>query len=561
MKKLYLGFLFMIFCVGATSAQEIKDSFEVFFELDKAILKEESKQAIDAARQKTEGRRLKVRINGHACDLGTDNYNMTLSEQRAQSTLEYLKSVGEAEDKIETFFFGEKEKKYDDREQNRRVFVLMLLEDDDKDAVVKDGCAEVFIEKGSYKPKKTKDITFTLRNINTAAAVSSENISMEDKTGRKLYANSIIYYSAKIDGQELDAPQKALKIKLPLVNEHEEGFNLYRGENQGGKIVWVNTGKPCEVSDGTDCKTYNFDWTSSGYCACAQPKKCEEDCSENPFGGEKTVDLKAEDIRYSGENTVAQFPDGVYPQDLADLNINILDDNNLDKDLDVCEQFMFGITTDDWFPTKFNVRAKKNIIITATGNDGATAISSDANKTMRIMIPRDKVSDLEDPILVPGITHSKGYIKWDVAKYEQTTCLGPINCDYVVFDVPATGNYKLGDWKDGNAPSQSNKYVLKTRLLKESTVLVGNTKTNVVYRAKSHTRKDKVRPKEYDIKDFESAGDMVILVKNTTKKSPLFQEAKLSDLIFKKKKNMYVMRKRDFKKIADFKEMQLDKCK
>lgn len=561
MKKLYLGFLFMIFCASVTSAQEIKDSFEVFFELDKAILKEESKQAIDAARQKTEGRRLKVRINGHACDLGTDNYNMTLSEKRAQSTFEYLKSVGEAEDKIELFFFGEKERKYEDREQNRRVFVLMILEDDDKDAIAKDGCAEVFIEKGSYKPKKTKDITFTVRDINTADKVNAENILMEDKTGRKLYANSIMYYSAKIDGQELDAPQKALKIKLPLVNDHVEGFNLYRGEQKDGKIIWVNTGKPCEVTDGTDCKTYNFDWTSSGYCACAQPKQCEEDCSENPFGGEKAPDLKGDDIRYSSENTIGQFPDGVYPQDLADLNVNIVDDNNLDTDLDVCEQFMYGITTDDWFPSKFNISAKKNIIITATGNDGSTAIASDANKTMRIMIPRDKVSDLENPVLVPGTTHSKGYIKWDVAKYEQTTCLGPINCDYVVFDVPATGNYKLGEWKEGAAPSQPNKYVLKTRLLKNSTVLVGNTKTGAVYKAKNHERNNKSQPKEYDIKDFESAGDMVVLVKNETKKDPLYQEAKLSALIFKKKKNMYVMRRRDFKKVADFKEMQLDKCK
>ena len=33
-----------------------------------------------------------MRVTGHTCDLGSDNYNMGLSEKRAESAHEYLKA-------------------------------------------------------------------------------------------------------------------------------------------------------------------------------------------------------------------------------------------------------------------------------------------------------------------------------------------------------------------------------------------------------------------------------------------------------------------------------------
>jgi hypothetical protein len=565
MKKLYLSCLFALLCVGVTSAQELKDSFEVYFEFNKAVLKEESKTTIDSFLEVTQGRRLKVRVTGHTCDIGTENYNMGLSEKRAQSAFEYLKSKEEPEDIIELFFYGEKELKYGEggKPQNRRVHVLFALEDDDRDTLLKAGCLEILVEKGTFKPKKNKNIEFQYKELNNGRDVQAAGIKMEDENGKRYYANAIAYFDASIDGEQLE-PGKSLKVKLPAVGEDEEGFMLFTGVEQDGKILWKSTGKPCGAAteEGADCPSYQFDFQFKGYCGCLKERACEEDCSQDPFGGERSPDLKAEDIRYSGAKTVARFPEGMYPQALADMDVNIVDDTNFDEDCDLCEQFEYGITTDQWFPAFSNIDDKKNIIIKAKDGSG-NEVKGNQNATLRVMVPRDQVKDLENPVLLPGSRHSKGYIKWDMAKFEQTKCLGPVNCEYVVFDVPGTGNYKLGEWSESTEGPGEEKYVLKTRVLKNCEVFVGDKSNNFVYKTSLHERGGKERAKEHDLREAKDMGQLVLLVKHTNSKGTKFRyaEVALSDLKYKAGKQMYVLRKRQTKKIKDWKEMELTKCK
>lgn len=62
-----------------------------------------------------------------------------------------------------------------------------------------------------------------------------------------------------------------------------------------------NTGKPCQLTDGADCKTYDFDWMNSGFCACAMQRECEEDCNPRAFSEVSRPDLTAANVRYSAE--------------------------------------------------------------------------------------------------------------------------------------------------------------------------------------------------------------------------------------------------------------------
>lgn len=554
MKKLFLG-CFLILCSATFSfgqEEAIKDSMEVFFKLDKANLLTESTEAITAAFEKNKERILKVRVAGHTCDLGSDNYNMGLSERRANSAFEYVKTLGDTyQEKTELFFYGEKEQKYDDRDQNRRVFVLFYLEDDDRDTLIKKDCAEAFIEKGTYKPTKTKKSTFKLDYFDNARAMASNNLSIMDNSGKKLYFNSVVHFQAMFEGAEL-AAKKAVKIKMPLVNENKEGYTFYEGVDQGGKIVWKNTGKPCALSTSGDCETYDFDWMNSGYCACAMQRECEEDCNPDPFAGEERPDLNGADIRYSAEGTVARFAEGTY----ANLDdVTVIDDNNKEEDLDVCEQFEYGIATSDWFPNMHKMKDLKNIIVKSE--------TAPASKTTRLYLKKASLADLDNPVILVGDRHAKGYAKYADNIVEPKTCLGPVNCEYVVYDVPSTGVYKVGEWNSGaGKPKKEDKWVLKVRLLKESVVFVGNKKTGEVYKAKNATRKDKTRPKEYVIYDCDNVSDLVVYVQNTTKPNfKLYQEAAVSELKYKKAANMYVMRRVKFNKVQDFSEAQFTKCK
>lgn len=195
MKKLYLGCLLSLLCTSASYAQELVDSFEVYFQLNKDILVDKSKATIDSMYQATDGRRLKLRVSGHTCKLGTDNYNLGLSERRAKSAFEYVKSKGEATDKIELFFYGEQNPKYTEKlDPNRRVFVVMFLEDDDRDTLLKQNCLEVFVEKGTHKPTKNKEVTFAIKHYKTGAEFKMNNLGIEDNTGRKLTFSTAMQY-------------------------------------------------------------------------------------------------------------------------------------------------------------------------------------------------------------------------------------------------------------------------------------------------------------------------------------------------------------------------------
>ena len=554
MKKLFLGCFLMLCCTTLSLGQEeaIKDSMEVFFKLDKSNLLDESTEAITAAFEKNKERILKVRVAGHTCDLGSDNYNMGLSEKRANSAFEYVKTLGDSyQEKTELFFYGEKEQKYDNRDENRRVFVLFYLEDDDRDTLIKNGCAEAFIEKGTYRPAKTSKSTFELKDFSNTKVLKSNNISVEDTEGRKLYFNSVVHFKATFGGAEL-AAKKAVKIKMPLVNEAKEGYTFYEGEEKDGNIVWKNTGKPCVLTAGADCKTYDFDWMNSGYCACAMQRECEDDCNTDAFSGVDRPDLTAANIRYSADKTVAEFEEGTY----ASLDgVTVVDDNNKEEDLDVCEQFEYSIATMDWFPNKHKMTDLKNIIVKSE--------TSPASKTTRLYLKKDALKDVKEPVILVGDRHAKGYAKYADNVVSPTPCLGSVNCEYIVYDVPSTGVYKVGDWNSGAAkPEMEEKWIFKVRLLKESVVFVGNKKTGEVYKAKNAIRKDKTRPKEYIIYDCENVGDLVVYVQNSTKSNfKLYQEALISELKYKKAANMYVMRRLKFTKVQDFSEAVLTKCK
>ena len=197
----------------------------------------------------------------------------------------------------------------------------------------------------------------------------------------------------------------------------------------------------------------------------------------------------------------------------------------------------------------------KNIIIKSETAPGS--------KTTRLYLKKESLSDLSEPVILVGDRHTKGYAKYADNIVSPTPCLGSVNCEYIVYDVPSTGVYKVGEWNSGaGKPKTEDKWVLKVRLLKESVVFVGNKKTGEVYKAKNATRKDKTRPKEYIIYNCDNVGDLVVYVQNSTKpKFKLYQEAAVSELKYKKAANMYIMRRVKFNKVQDFSEAQFTKCK
>jgi len=99
----------------------------VNFDFDKAVIRQEDipKLDRDVATLKEWGD-VKVEVAGHTCNIGTDEYNMGLSQRRADAVRNYLISQGISADRLTAKGYGESQPIADNatregRVQNRRV--------------------------------------------------------------------------------------------------------------------------------------------------------------------------------------------------------------------------------------------------------------------------------------------------------------------------------------------------------------------------------------------------------------------------------------------------------
>ncbi|MBB6522891.1 OmpA family protein [Pseudoteredinibacter isoporae] len=97
-----------------------------YFDFDQSLLRPESRTALTghAARLKASGDN--VRLEGHADDRGTREYNMALGERRANAVRDFLLLQGVNASQLETVSYGEERPAQDGtsdyaRGQNRRV--------------------------------------------------------------------------------------------------------------------------------------------------------------------------------------------------------------------------------------------------------------------------------------------------------------------------------------------------------------------------------------------------------------------------------------------------------
>jgi OOP family OmpA-OmpF porin len=104
------------------------------FHLDSAQLTDQARDALDKVAAALGSRSLDgycFRIEGHTCDLGTDEHNLSLSSRRAQAAKDYLISRGVDAQRVMVMGFGETAPMVDNasedlRRKNRRVQISNL---------------------------------------------------------------------------------------------------------------------------------------------------------------------------------------------------------------------------------------------------------------------------------------------------------------------------------------------------------------------------------------------------------------------------------------------------
>ncbi len=78
-----------------------------YFEFDKSVLNAESRAALTAHAARLASSPREIRLEGHADETGTREYNMALGERRAKSVRDYLVLQGVSAGLVETVSYGE----------------------------------------------------------------------------------------------------------------------------------------------------------------------------------------------------------------------------------------------------------------------------------------------------------------------------------------------------------------------------------------------------------------------------------------------------------------------
>src|SRR5699024_4960986 len=79
----------------------------IFFEFDKYALRPESHTELNkVVRLLKDNPGLTVRINGYTDSVGTEEHNITLSQNRAQAVVDYLINKGISKDRLQAKGFG-----------------------------------------------------------------------------------------------------------------------------------------------------------------------------------------------------------------------------------------------------------------------------------------------------------------------------------------------------------------------------------------------------------------------------------------------------------------------
>ena len=116
----------------APTASKVSFAADTFFDFDKSVLKPAGKATLDELAQLIKDINLEVVVAvGHTDSIGTEAYNLKLSERRAQAVKAYLVSKGIDASRIYTEGKGEAQpiasnKTAEGRAKNRRVDIEVV---------------------------------------------------------------------------------------------------------------------------------------------------------------------------------------------------------------------------------------------------------------------------------------------------------------------------------------------------------------------------------------------------------------------------------------------------
>ncbi|MFQ5849259.1 MAG: peptidoglycan-associated lipoprotein Pal [Candidatus Binatia bacterium] len=115
--------------VPGSLSEPLKD---IYFEFDRYTLRSDARVTLEANAEWLKANpSVRIEIEGHADERGTNEYNLALGARRAQSAKDYLVTLGVSPDRLSTISYGEelpvcREKTEECWQTNRRAHFVMI---------------------------------------------------------------------------------------------------------------------------------------------------------------------------------------------------------------------------------------------------------------------------------------------------------------------------------------------------------------------------------------------------------------------------------------------------
>jgi len=266
MKTILITLLTVILTINLFAQQTINET--IFFDLGKFDLTANATTILDKCYEKIKGNEFQqIIIIGHTDANGSHNYNMTLSEHRTESVLNYFLSKGVTKEKIKVQFFGEKKPiaKNDnelDKQQNRRVEIIIekgssvdKIQFDKQSQIFcittnKDTtliCAEgtiIKIKANSFDSENagkiiSDTVKFSVKEFYKISDILLSNLSTTSN-GQLLETAGMVYVIATANGEDLKLKKRqSIEINFPT-KQKEIGMQLFSGTwEKESHINWI----------------------------------------------------------------------------------------------------------------------------------------------------------------------------------------------------------------------------------------------------------------------------------------------------------------------------------
>lgn len=118
-----------------TTIKELQTKIkDIYFDYDKYDMRDDAKPVMkEVADMLSKNRKIKVIIEGHCDERGTNEYNLGLGDRRANSAKQYMASLGIPSGKIETISYGEEKPVCSEQAEecwgkNRRAHFVLVEE-------------------------------------------------------------------------------------------------------------------------------------------------------------------------------------------------------------------------------------------------------------------------------------------------------------------------------------------------------------------------------------------------------------------------------------------------